>query len=161
MRRTLADLVVSGKITSTRQGNTALEVPSLNPHAEIIGNLPVSRHLRTWRHPKIISNQLPALPAVYCSLALARAVYLHIPWVCGPAACDTPPVLLPDPPREVTVSRFSALAAMKIVFPQWAIRVNESLRVYTAERREGSAIRFIVASDLDSLADKLTEANER
>jgi len=50
---------------------------------------------------------------------------------------------------------------MKIVFPQWAIKINEPLKVYTAERRQGSAIRFIVANDLDSLADKLTEANER
>jgi len=59
------------------------------------------------------------------------------------------------------VSRFSALAAMKIVFPVWSIKVNEPLKVYTAEKQEGTAIRFIVAHDLDSLADKLTKANER
>ena len=57
------------------------------------------------------------------------------------------------------MSRFSALAEMKIIYPQWNIRSNEALHVWCAERQEGTMIRLIVAHSLDQLADKLAEAN--
>jgi len=50
MGSALAHVVLPAKLRSRRQGNATLKVPALNSHAEIIGNLQVSRHLRAWRH---------------------------------------------------------------------------------------------------------------
>ena len=47
---------------------------------------------------------------------------------------------------------------MRIYGERWKIRQDMVLRAWTAERREGNAIRFIVGLTARELADRLAQA---